>query len=366
MTDIDKKKTKHMKKIYINSISILLLTMLILPYQGQAGNKQRVGQAGASELLINPWARSSGWGGANTSTVRGLEGIFQNVAGTAFTKGTELIFVHTNLYAGVGIGMNAFGFAQKVGETGVLSLAVQNLDFGDIPITTVQQPGGGIGTFSPKYTVISLAYAKEFSNSIYGGLTVKIINEAIQDLSASGVCFDAGIQYVSGSQEQIHFGISMKNVGPTMRYKGDGLSFRGEVLETEVDLTVAHRSADFELPSLITIGGAYDFNFAGNNQLVVATNFTSNSFTKDQFHFGMEFNYKSILFIRGGYKWEKGDKIFGDDFDTRETVYTGPSAGISLQIPLSKENGTSFSIDYSYRDTDPFAGVHSIGARVNL
>lgn len=355
-----------MKKISIISISILLFALLILPYQGQAGNKQRAGQAGASELLINPWARSSGWGGANTACVRGLEGIFQNVAGTAFAKGTELIFVHTNLYSGVGIALNSFGFSQKVGEAGVLSMAVQNLDFGDIEITTVDLPEGGIGTYSPKYTIISLGYAKEFSNAIYGGLVVKIINEAIPNLTASGVCFDAGIQYVTGSQEQIHFGISMKNVGPTMRYTGDGMSFRGVVPETEVDLTVEQRSADFELPSLITIGGAYDINFARNNQLIVAGNFTSNSFTKDQLHFGLQFNYRNILFLRGGYKWEKGDKIFGDDFDTRETVYTGPSAGVSLQIPLNKENGSFFSFDYSYRDTDPFAGVHSVGVRVSL
>lgn len=355
-----------MKKIYINSISLLLFALLLFPLQGQAGNPQRAGQAGASELLINPWARSTGWGGANTSCVRGLEGIFQNVAGTAFAKGTELIFVRTNLYGGVGISMNAFGFSQKVGEAGVLSMAVQNLDFGDIEITTVDLPEGGIGTFSPKYTVISLAYAKEFSNAIYGGLAVKIINESIPNLSASGVCFDAGIQYVTGSQEQVHFGISMKNVGPTMRYKGDGMSFRGVVPATEVDLTVEQRSADFELPSLITIGGAYDFNFAGNSQLIAAVNFTSNSFTKDQIHFGMEFNYHNILFVRGGYKWEKGDKIFGDDFDTRETVFTGPSAGVSLQIPLNKENGTYLSVDYSYRDTDPFTGVHSVGVRVSL
>ena len=355
-----------MKKIYINSISVVLLAMLLFPANMFAGNEQRAGQAGASELLINPWARSSGWGEANTSCVRGLEGIFQNVAGTAFTKGTELIFTHTKLYVDADISMNAFGISQKVGESGVLSLGVQNIDFGEIDITTVDQPDGGIGTYSPKYTVITLAYAKEFSNAIYGGLAVKIINEAIPDLSASGVAFDAGIQYVTGSQEQIHFGIAMKNVGPTMRYQGDGLSFRGEVTSTEVDLTVEHRSADFELPSLITIGGAYDINFAGNNQLVLAGNFTSNSFTKDQFHFGMEFNLKNMLFLRGGYKWEEGDKIFGDDLDSRETVFTGPSCGVSLQIPLNKENGTYFSFDYSYRDTDPLNGLHSIGARLSL
>ena len=353
-----------MKKLYINIFSILLVTLLVIPNTGNAGNKQRAGQAGASELLINPWARGSGMAGANTAGTKGLESVFLNVAGTAFTKGTELMFIHTNWFADINI--NAFGFSQRVGESGVLSLSVMTVDFGEIDITTESLPEGGTGTYHPQYSNISISYAKEFSNSIYGGLTVKLINEAIADLSASGIAFDAGIQYVTGSQEQIHFGISMKNVGPTLMFEGDGLSFRGVIPETEVDLTLQHRSEDFELPSLITIGASYDFNFSERSRITAAGNFTSNSFTKDQFHGGLEFAYRNILFIRGGYVYEDGDKLFGGDYETRETVFTGPSCGVSLQIPLNKETGTVFFLDYSYRDTDPFNGVHSFGAGITL
>src|ERR1043166_7405202 len=61
--------------------------------------------------------------------------------------------------------------------------------------------------------------------------------------------------------DNIHFGISLRNVGPRMRFKGDGLSFRGTVPNTGTSMTVEQRSADFELPSMVTIGGAYDFYF---------------------------------------------------------------------------------------------------------
>ena len=55
--------------------AIVFIAIMILPFQESfAGNEQRAGQAGASELLINPWARSSGWAGANIAGVRGLEG----------------------------------------------------------------------------------------------------------------------------------------------------------------------------------------------------------------------------------------------------------------------------------------------------
>lgn len=347
-----------------------------------AGNEQRAGQAGASELLINPWARSTGWGGANSAGIRGLEALHVNVAGTAFTKKTELIFTRTNWLAGTGININSFGLSQKVGESGVLSLSLMNMNFGDIEITTVEIPEGGIGTYRPNYTNIALAYAKEFSNSIYGGLVVKIINEKTADLSASGICFDAGIQYLTGigknklgkkNRDNLHFGISIKNVGPTMRFKGDGLSFRGAVPPKDIVMTVESRSAEFELPALIMIGGMYDFFLAqkvdtvadkirSDHRISLAANFTSNSFTKDQYHGGLEYSFKEIVMIRCGYIYEKGIT----KYDTRSTCFTGPTVGASVQIPLSKEKGSTFSIDYSYRDTNPFNGVHSIGAKITL
>ena len=356
----------------MKKLIILLLLILVLSNSTYAGNEQRSGQAGATELLINPWARSSGFGGANTASIKGLEAIFLNVAGTAFTHRTDLIFSRTTWLVGTEIYINTFGFSQKVGEAGVMSVAVMTMDFGNIEITTVDLPEGGLGTFHPQYTNIALAYAKEFSNSIYGGLVAKVIYEGISDLSASGIAFDAGIQYVTGEMRQLRFGISMKNVGPTIKYKGDGISFRGTV-PAGIVMTVEQRSAEYELPSLIKIGVSYDFYLMqhfdsaesktiSEHKLTLAGNFTSNSFSKDQFHFGFEYGYRDILFLRAGYVHEEGI----NDYETRTTVYTGPTAGVSVQIPLNKEKGSLFSLDYSYRDTDLFAGTHNIGVKISL
>ena len=92
----------------------------------------------------------------------------------------------------------------------------------------------------------------------------------------------------------------------------------------------------------------------------------SNSFSKDQYHLGLEYDFKNILLLRGGYVYEDGINPLEDDYDTRTTVFTGPTAGASVRVPLNKENGSVFSIDYSYRDTNPFMGVHTIGARIIL
>jgi len=257
--------------------------------------------------------------------------------------------------------ISSFGFSQKIGESGVLGLAVMSMNFGEIEITTVDLPDGGIGTYSPRFMNIGVSYARTFSNSIYGGVTLKMISEQISNLGANGLALDAGIQYVTGSKDNLKFGISLKNVGPRMSFTGDGLSFRGIVGDDDdYKMTVEQRSSDFELPALLNLGISYDIHIF-RNRLTGAGTFTSNSFQKDQYRLGCEYSYKEILMIRTGYTYEEGIT----DPSTRTTALRGPSAGFTVELPMGS-NGTTFGLDYSYRHTDPFQGSHTIGARINL
>ena len=119
-----------MKNIYRYIIALFFSGLLFMPITDlMAGNKDRSGQAGASELLINPWARSSGWGGVSVANTRGLESVFTNIAGTAFTTGTELIFSASDYLQGSDIKIMNFGLTQRVGETGALSLSIMSMNF---------------------------------------------------------------------------------------------------------------------------------------------------------------------------------------------------------------------------------------------
>jgi hypothetical protein len=338
-----------------------LFVSLLLAGNLHAGNEQRAGEAGAVQLLINPWAGSAGWNNSNMSSITGLEALYLNVAGTAFVNKFDLGFTHTNYLSGADININNFGFTSKVGEAGALTAAVSLMSFGDIKRTTVEHPDGTGNTFSPKFSVISAAYSRQFSNAIYGGAVIKLINESIDNVKATGVAIDAGIQYITGERDNFRFGVSMQNVGPTMKYSGNGLSLRGYTLD-ELNMTFDYQSAELELPSLIRIGLSNDFLLMKGHNLTVAGTFTSNSFTRDQYSVGVEYNIFDYVLVRGGYCYEK------DGFDSakRQTVFTGLSAGATVQIPLNKERETNLKIDYSYRDTNPFGGVHSVGVRVTL
>jgi len=344
--------------------AIVFVVVIVFPFQeGFAGNEQRAGQAGASELLINPWARTSGWAGANIAGVRGIEGMYSNVAGLAFIQKTELIFSQTQwLKTGDDAVSNisSFGFAQKIGESGVLGFSIMSMDFGEIDITTTQNPlGGELGSFSPKFMNIALSYAKIFSNSIYGGMTIKMISEQISNVGANGIALDAGIQYVTGAKDNLKFGISLKNVGPRLSFTGDGFAFRGFAGdEDDYKMTVQQRSSELELPALLNIGISYDVNVL-RHRLTGAGTFTSNSFQKDQYRLGGEYSYREMFMVRLGYTYEDGIRTPS----TRTTALRGPSGGFTIELPMGD---TNFGLDYSYRHTDPFQGSHSIGARINL
>jgi hypothetical protein len=352
-----------MKNLYRILSAILLVNALLLAVNVSfAGNEDRVGQAGGGELLINPWARSSGWGSVGIASTRGLEAMYSNVAGVAFTPRTEVIFSSCIWLKGSGVNINSFGITQKIGETSVIGLAFSSMSFGDIMKTTTDLPEGGIGTFSPNLTNINICYAKSFSNSIYGGINVKIISEKIDNMGAAGVAIDAGIQYITGEQENIMFGIALKNVGPRMKFSGDGLSIRGNVVNSANQMTLEQRSQDFDLPTSLNIGATYQFNITDQHKILLSGCFISNSFTKDQFALGLEYRMMEYLMLRGGYVYEKG--IFSSG--NRTFAYTGPSGGLTVQIPFNKEKGSTIAIDYSYRASNPWQGTHTIGARVNL
>ena len=335
-----------------------------------AGNKDRSGQAGAAQLLINPWAASSGWGNAGMSKVHGLDAMFGNVAGITSCKKLELNFSYTDWLHGADVSIASFGVLARIGESNVIGLSMMSFSIGEIPITTYDNPDPNVlGTFKPNLMNINLAFSRSFSNSISGGFNLKIISESIKDMSGVGVALDAGIQYVTGPYDNVHFGITLKNIGPTMKYSGDGLSYKAWLVQSsENQFTVVQRADEFELPTQLSIAAAYDWMMGESNRLTFAGNFASNAFTKDQVTLGLEYGWREILMVRAGYTYEDGIWAKGgvEGNDECMNVNRGLSAGMTVQAPLTKdkENGMKIAIDYSFRDTYTFKGTHTVGARI--
>jgi hypothetical protein len=361
-----------MNKIY-RIISLVILFVVLIPNMTlKAGNDDRRGTAGAGELLINPWARSAGWSSVNTACGTGIDALFTNVAGLGHTTGTEGYFTYSHWLKDSDIGLVAAGIAQTLGDYGVLGLSVNTMSFGTIQRTTVNSPEvGSNGTYKPTLMNIGLSYARAFSKSIYAGATLKVVNEGIDNVTATGVAFDAGVQYVTGQDYEIKFGISLKNWGPSMSFSGDGLSINALYEGSDHYQTVSQRSLEWELPSSLNIGASYDFLFAEKAQrLTVAGNYESMAFSKDLYTLGLEYGYMNYFMLRCGYTYEGGGTKDIYTSTDRTTFSSGFAAGASVCAPLKKakgnKQGINLSIDYAYRTTVILDGIHSIGVVLSM
>ncbi len=361
-----------MKNRIIMNISVMKLRSIVMIGAAMisgatafAGNEDRVGSAGAQHMLINPWARSAAYGDAGIANVNGLEASFVNIAGLAFTDKTQIKFNYSNWMGSAGIAFNSAGIAQRISESDVIAVSVQSLNFGDIPITTESNPEGNIGVFSPRANIFNVGYARTFSNSIFGGINFKVSTESIANMRTSGMAIDAGIRYVTGEQDQVKFGIALKNVGPVMKYRGDGLAHQVDyIVNPDITATLEQRTAPFELPSLLAIGGSYDFIFNEKNKLNLSLGFTANSFSSDQYRIGLDYgmSQEKVAFnFRGGFVYEKG--LFSAE--NRSNALVGPTAGFSLDA-LVGENKSALGIEYCARFAGVFGIIHTIGATINL
>lgn len=347
----------NMKNLYI------LLGIFLIHAGLHAGNPDRQGEAGAYELLMNPWARSAGLHTMTTSFIRGVEAMRLNPAGLSRINKTEVSIGHGIYLDGTDIRMNALGIGQKMGKSGAFGISLMALDFGDILVTTTDQPEGTGATFSPNFFHIGLAYAHTFENKVSVGVTFRGISESTADVSSLGFALDAGIQYVSGPKDNFRFGISLRNVGSKMAFSGEGLSTQGPSPNGgQYELTFDQRTEGFELPSMLNIGMSYDFYFLEKHRVSVLGNFTANSFSRDQLGGGVEYSLNDLFALRAGYKVE-----LGVDDEIEASIYEGLSAGMSVEFPLSKGNkNTRVGLDYAYRQTKVWNGTHNISFRFSL
>ncbi len=349
-----------------NAIWSLVFGFVFLLYSETAfgGNPDRQGEAGAYELLLNPWAQSAGLHSLSTSLIKGVESMRLNVAGLVYVPKTQVLIGHTRYLVGTGVNLNAVGVGQRIGKNGVLGLSLMAMDFGDIDVTTVDQPEGTGATFSPNFFHLGVSYAHMFDNKVSVGFTLRSISESTADLSAQGFALDAGVQYVTGEQDNFRFGISLRNIGTPMRFGGEGLSFRQTNPDGSInyDLSYDQRAASFELPSVLNIGASYDVHVDTRNRLTLLGNFTSNSFSRDAIGAGLEYVFNEVVMLRGAYRYDLGSS---SDV-VANNVYSGLAAGVSIEVPFSQDKNTRLAIDYAYRATSTWDGSHNLTLRFTL
>ena len=330
----------------------LILLSGVLSVTGVAGNKNRIGTAGAQELLIPVGATGVAIGSASAVFLKGVDAIYWNPAGLGrMTNGVEAMFSQMSYIADVNVSYGAIGV--KAGELGTLGFSVKSLSFGAIPVTTVDYPDGTGERYSPTYLTLGLTYSKLLTDRISVGFTGYVVSEKILNMAASGLSFDIGIQYHNLGVQGLMLAVAVKSIGPNMQFDGSNAYVTANAVEGNRGQQVyKDQLAAFEMPTMMEIGVAYSPRLDEKSEVTIASQFRNNNYTDDEYTFGAEYSFMKTFFLRGGYTFApQTDK---DLTGANGYIYdwTG-GAGVHYDV-----GGVGFRVDYAYRNVKYFGGNH--------
>jgi len=326
----------------------IILIILLIATSIYAGDVARKGTSGAEEVLIPVGARGIATGGAFLANVTGLESLFYNPAGLDIYPQTEAMFSYISYLADINISYFAIG--TSLGDFGSFAFDLKTLDFGDIPITTLEFPDGTGDTYSPSFITFGLTYSKVLTDRIAIGTNMKLVTENIGNTNATGFAVDAGVQYRFSPELMI--GATVKNIGTNMKFAGDDLTSRTTIPGTVPGAATGSYEViteSFQIPSSFQLSLTYALNFNEQNNLLFAGAYTANNAYEDAANFGLEYGFMNNFFVRGGYTYlveNQDDSIYGLTF----------GAGVHYDMG----GGVAFAFDYAYRAVQEFASANQI------
>jgi hypothetical protein len=336
-------------------ILIVLVFCLLVSTPLFAGDPARIGTAAGAQLEQPVGARDLAMGGANIVYTKGVDALYWNPAGLSnmettfggmFTRNTVFNSININY---VGLGLN-------IGSLGAVGVDIKSFDFGDIPLTTVQDMDGSSGaTFSPTWSTLGITYANKLTNAIQVGIKAKVIYESLPRVSGTAVAFDMGIQYKNlAGIEGVSFGVVMKNIGTSMKYSGSALTKKVTESDGSQNFYSIDASSD-QLPAFLEIGAAYDLAINEQNGVLVAASFQNNNVENDAIKFGLEYNFNNMVALRGGY-------VYTNKAESENVMYTF-TLGAGFQYDLG---GTIVGIDYAFRDAQYFDSENMFTLRLGF
>ena len=333
----------------------MAVALLILSASGYAQSITKTGTTAAKFLSLGVGARANAMGGAYTAVANDASSIYWNPAGIAASDEFQALFTYTNLFAG--INLDYFGLIIPSGDIGNFAINVTSVNYGQIGVTTEEQPEGTGETFTPASYEFGFSYARNITQDFAVGATAKLVTENIYHSNATGVAFDIGTIFTTPFYV-VKFASSITNFGTKMQMSGNDLLIRYNVdpsragSDNTVDANVA--TDQFDLPLRLQIGIAREFIILDGQTLTLAADGVVPNDNNESVNVGGELAlFDHVVFLRAGYK-----SLFLKD--TQEGLTLG--VGLKYQKPGYIDIG----IDYSYQQYTYLGNVNSFGVILNF
>jgi hypothetical protein len=305
-------------------------------------------------LAIGVGARAFGMSNSCVASVNDITAGYWNPAGLLGIKNDMQVgLMHSEYFAG--IAKYDYGsIARRLDSNSVIALSVIRFGVDNIPNTTELIDASGNVNYD-KFTQFSaadygflLSYAR--APKIKGlslGANAKIIHRTVGNFAGAwGFGLDAGAQY---DYKGWKFGAMARDVTTTFNAWNYNLTQEMKDVFAATGNEIPTNSIELTLPRLI-IGAARKVNLMKDLSMLAEVNldvtfdgrrntvFKSNLVSGDP-HFGLEFGYKNIVFLRAGImNIQKESDVTGKTITTMQ-----PNFGIGVKIKR-------ISIDYARTD----------------
>jgi len=314
---------------------ILFITIILI---GNLIGQTKVGSTAAPFLNVAVGSRAIAMGGAFVATANDVTSLYYNPAGTARMESGGAYFSHSRWFAD--ITYNWAGGVVNMGDMGVVGLSLTYLDYGDLEVTTHNEPEGTGEFFNPYDLSIALTYSYNLTDRFSIGGNVKYINQKIYNTSASAVAADLGVLFISDIYG-LRIGASISNFGTDMQLDGKDIYVQHDInklIYGNNDQVLAKLNTEsYPLPLTFRIGLAMDVINLESHRFTVGADALHPNDNAESVNIGAEYCFNNLISLRGGYK-----SLFLDN--TEE----GLTLGFGIQYMFN--TGFGLAVDYAYQD----------------
>ncbi len=308
---------------------------------------QRAGISAYQFLKIGVGARAVGMGETFISVANDVSALYWNPAGLTEFTGDQAIFSHSEYV--VDIKHEFFGVAHHFTSGDAVGLSVISLHMADMPVTTETQPFGNGQYFSFGDFAVGLTYARKMTDQFSFGITMRYIEETLDMLKMRSVLADIGTYYWTGLGSA-RFAVVVTNFGADVSPAGTATELSGESVSS---------FQSFSPPTQFKIGLAMEPYQDEQHRVTTSLELNHPNDNAENLHFGVEYQWRSWLWLRTGLKRTIGERLLGGD-NTSSNDYT---AGFGVAVPTSF---TSIHLDYAFANFNALGSVHRISVGLSF
>ena len=293
--------------------------LLLVPFLVNA-QYERPGSTDAQFLKIGVSPRAAALAGAYISIADGAEATYYNPAALSRIKNIDLVFTHTEWFAGIN---HEFAAVVKNFDTwGAFGLSVIALYTDEMNVRTPLQPEGTGETFYAGNYKFGLSYSRFLTDRVTFGGTLNFVHMSLfSDFKANAISGDIAVLYVTDFRG-FRFGMKIANFGSEIKYVNES----------------------YPQPTNFQFGLSINAIQSENHILKAGFSAIKPNDGKPLSQLGLEWGWHQLLFLRGGYEINHGVATY--------------SFGGGLNWDISTY---LFRFDYSYSDYSLLGGTHRFG-----